>query len=295
MWWRILIVIVIAFYLIIGLFVSGDNGFVAKNKKLVLGIALGLCGFIIGQGMYSSYVEEAAIKEEIEQCAELKNTIQQHLNNRDYKSALALIKANESKELRIGKTTWTQLQPEQYVDAFINAGVYDLALEVIQTKVERKSYQVSGAVTKIVLGFYKNGQIDEAYAVAESFKRPYNEPSYQDCYSPFKTLITKHVGDLCEKGNKRDALNLIEKKKSGFELSTEEIEFIVNGYTNGSIPDYQMSAMLMAICFKGMSVRERYDLTMSMKDSGDVLDLYKKTFYIGVYEMTVKQFVHLFN
>ncbi|MCR5580998.1 MAG: pyrimidine-nucleoside phosphorylase [Pseudobutyrivibrio sp.] len=67
--------------------------------------------------------------------------------------------------------------------------------------------------------------------------------------------------------------DLIEKKKLGEELSTEEIYHIVNGYTDGSIPDYQISALLMAIYFKGMNVRERYDLTMAMRDSGDILDL----------------------
>ncbi|MBO6129025.1 MAG: pyrimidine-nucleoside phosphorylase [Pseudobutyrivibrio sp.] len=67
--------------------------------------------------------------------------------------------------------------------------------------------------------------------------------------------------------------DLIEKKKLGEELSTEEIYHIINGYTNGEIPDYQISALLMAIYFKGMNVRERYDLTMAMRDSGDILDL----------------------
>ncbi|MBR5648533.1 pyrimidine-nucleoside phosphorylase [Pseudobutyrivibrio sp.] len=67
--------------------------------------------------------------------------------------------------------------------------------------------------------------------------------------------------------------DLIEKKKLGQELSTEEIKDIIDGYTRGDIPDYQISALLMAICFNGMNVRERYDLTMAMRDSGDILDL----------------------
>ncbi|MCR4693873.1 MAG: pyrimidine-nucleoside phosphorylase [Pseudobutyrivibrio sp.] len=67
--------------------------------------------------------------------------------------------------------------------------------------------------------------------------------------------------------------DLIEKKKMGQELSTEEIYHIIDGYTDGSIPDYQISALLMAIYFKGMNVRERYDLTMAMRDSGEILDL----------------------
>ena len=67
--------------------------------------------------------------------------------------------------------------------------------------------------------------------------------------------------------------DLIEKKKKGLALDKEEIEYVVNGYTKGEIPDYQMSAFLMAVWFKGMNKEETYELTMSMMRSGDVLDL----------------------
>ena len=67
--------------------------------------------------------------------------------------------------------------------------------------------------------------------------------------------------------------DLIEKKKLGMELTTDEIRFMIDGFTDGTIPDYQMSAMTMAICFQGMSKRETVDLTLAMRDSGDVLDL----------------------
>ncbi|MBQ9120022.1 MAG: pyrimidine-nucleoside phosphorylase [Lachnospiraceae bacterium] len=65
----------------------------------------------------------------------------------------------------------------------------------------------------------------------------------------------------------------IQKKKHGEALRKEEIEFIVNGYTNGTIPDYQMSAFLMAVCFEGMSEEETLHLTMAMAHSGDMLTL----------------------
>lgn len=68
-------------------------------------------------------------------------------------------------------------------------------------------------------------------------------------------------------------VDLIEKKRDGFELSTEEIQHIVTGYTAGDIPDYQMSAFLMAIYFKDMTDRERADLTLAMAGSGDQIDL----------------------
>ena len=67
--------------------------------------------------------------------------------------------------------------------------------------------------------------------------------------------------------------DLIVKKRDGGELSTEEIDFMIQGYTRGEIPDYQMSAMCMAIIFRGMSDRETLNLTMSMMNSGETLDL----------------------
>lgn len=69
------------------------------------------------------------------------------------------------------------------------------------------------------------------------------------------------------------AVDLIEKKRNGLALHHDEIEFLITGYVRGVIPDYQMSAFLMAVCFRGMSVEETADLTMCMMRSGDVLDL----------------------
>lgn len=67
--------------------------------------------------------------------------------------------------------------------------------------------------------------------------------------------------------------DVIKKKRDGVELSTEEINFFVDGYTNGTIPDYQASALLMAIFFNKMNRRETADLTMAMVKSGDEIDL----------------------
>lgn len=67
--------------------------------------------------------------------------------------------------------------------------------------------------------------------------------------------------------------DIITDKKQGRELSKEQIEFFIKGYTDGHIPDYQASALLMAIYFKGMTERETVDLTECMTLSGQCLDL----------------------
>lgn len=69
------------------------------------------------------------------------------------------------------------------------------------------------------------------------------------------------------------AVEIIEKKRDGEELTREEIEFFINGYTRGEIPDYQASAWAMAVMLRGMNERETTDLTMAMANSGETLDL----------------------
>lgn len=67
--------------------------------------------------------------------------------------------------------------------------------------------------------------------------------------------------------------DIILKKRQGFELNGQEIEYFVNGCVSGTIPDYQISALLMAIFFKGLSKKETVDLTLHMYRSGEVADL----------------------
>ena len=68
-------------------------------------------------------------------------------------------------------------------------------------------------------------------------------------------------------------VDLIEKKRDGGELSTEEITYLINGYVSGAIPDYQIAALAMAIYYQGMSIREIHDLTTEMVVSGEQYDL----------------------
>lgn len=68
-------------------------------------------------------------------------------------------------------------------------------------------------------------------------------------------------------------VDLIEKKRDGNELSKEEIEYIVTNYTNGKIPDYQVSALLMAIFYQDMTNEEITNLTLAIANSGDVINL----------------------
>ncbi len=69
------------------------------------------------------------------------------------------------------------------------------------------------------------------------------------------------------------AVDLIDKKRLNKTLSKDEIAFLINGYVNNEIPDYQMSAFAMAVVLNGMSDQEVADLTLIMMNSGDVIDL----------------------
>jgi pyrimidine-nucleoside phosphorylase len=75
------------------------------------------------------------------------------------------------------------------------------------------------------------------------------------------------------KGDSMRAVDIIIKKRDQHELTLEEIEFFVRGFTNGDIPDYQTSAFAMAILLNGMTPRETTDLTLAMAHSGSMLDL----------------------
>lgn len=69
------------------------------------------------------------------------------------------------------------------------------------------------------------------------------------------------------------AYDIIYKKREGKKLNKEELEFLINGYVNGDIPDYQLSAWAMAVYFQGMDAEETANLTMLMAESGDMIDL----------------------
>ena len=70
-----------------------------------------------------------------------------------------------------------------------------------------------------------------------------------------------------------DIIDIIIKQKNGIDLSDSEIEYLINGYTQGIIPDYQMSAYLMALCFTGANEKVISKMTMCMANSGDILNL----------------------
>ena len=67
--------------------------------------------------------------------------------------------------------------------------------------------------------------------------------------------------------------DLIEKKKQGRSLTGQELDWMIAGFTEGAIPDYQMAAFLMAVCFQGMSEQETTAMTLAMARSGEIADL----------------------
>ncbi|WP_313965272.1 pyrimidine-nucleoside phosphorylase [uncultured Streptococcus sp.] len=69
------------------------------------------------------------------------------------------------------------------------------------------------------------------------------------------------------------AVDIIQKKRDGIELTKEEIHWLIEGYVVGTVPDYQMAAFAMAVYFKGMTTREISDLTMKMVETGEQFDL----------------------
>ena len=69
------------------------------------------------------------------------------------------------------------------------------------------------------------------------------------------------------------AVDVIQKKRDGAELSKDEIDFFIRGYAKGDVPDYQASAFTMAVFFKGMTPAETVALTEAMMHTGEVLDL----------------------
>lgn len=77
------------------------------------------------------------------------------------------------------------------------------------------------------------------------------------------------------------AVDLIQKKKEGKEHTKEEIDFLVQNYVSGAIEDYQMSAWLMAVCFKGLTDKETAYLTSAFVESGDILDFSEISEYIA--------------
>ncbi len=78
---------------------------------------------------------------------------------------------------------------------------------------------------------------------------------------------------MCYNNNGDNMISIIDKKRNKMQLSKQEFEFAINGYINNTIPDYQMSSLLMAICLNGLSEEETFHLTDVMLNSGNKIDL----------------------
>ena len=86
-------------------------------------------------------------------------------------------------------------------------------------------------------------------------------------------IITKANNGMANGEAIMRAVDLIQKKRDGGELTASELTFLIDGYCRGDIPDYQMSAWAMAVFFRGMTARETAALTLAMANSGDQVDL----------------------
>ena len=86
-------------------------------------------------------------------------------------------------------------------------------------------------------------------------------------------ILYHKTNDIARKEIFMNILDIIENKRDKKELSKEEIEYFVKGYTDGTVSDYQAAALIMAIYINGMNERETTDLTLAMAYSGDILDL----------------------
>jgi pyrimidine-nucleoside phosphorylase len=96
----------------------------------------------------------------------------------------------------------------------------------------------------------------------------------QVCYNKHWMLFNQLSPLMLDQGDPgMRAVDIIAKKRDGHHLTAEEIDFFVQGFTRGKIPDYQAASLLMAIYLKGMNAQETADLTMSMARSGRMLDL----------------------
>ena len=88
-----------------------------------------------------------------------------------------------------------------------------------------------------------------------------------------------------------NCVSIINKKRVNQTLTKEELAFIFNGYLEGSVKDYQMSSLLMAICINGMNDEEIFDLVDIFINSGDVLNL----LYLPLHQLNVYQLLHQVN
>ena len=98
-------------------------------------------------------------------------------------------------------------------------------------------------------------------------------PSGTDLFGNFLPRRSVPGGNVLV-GN-MNILDIIQKKRDNIELNNEEIKYFINGYTDGSVSDYQAAALIMAIFINGMTEQETTNLTLAMAESGEILDLSK--------------------
>ena len=127
--------------------------------------------------------------------------IQSHIMNRDYKAAFVKIKSSEV------------VSAKNYVESFIVAEEYDMAHQLIQDYMSNpySRKDLASSMSKIVVVFYKNGNVDFAYSTAEAYLEENDKYNRDNLATPLKALLSLNVSDLCKKGKIKEAKALVKR------------------------------------------------------------------------------------
>ncbi len=198
--------------------------------------------FVLCAGVMSS-CSDAEVRANLERVEkdkakynEARREVQSHIVNRDYKSALVAAKTYEGEDFQLTMGSYTPFKPDEFVDSFLDAEEYELALQLMNKELDKKLSRHAGIVQKIAVGLCKQNKIDLAYRTAKSYRDGASIGSpeqFHQFISPMVEVMKVHVTDLCEKGKIKEANKLIAKEADYIgEHNTKELKKLVNELKN---------------------------------------------------------------